>query len=213
LTDFFSSLASGLPRGTTAGLLPGPLQTVLIQRTLALGWRRSIIGILAPPLSDIPVILLVVVLFRSLPDTIIDLIRIAGGLFLLWLAWGGFKGWRAGQSIGAGDSTAPVDTSSNIRFLWRMLLVSLMGPGPWVFWATVNGPIFTDAIRISPLNGLGFLIGFYVPFMLILAGWIFLFDRLRLLNPRITRALLLVTVVVLALLGLQLIAQGLGIIA
>jgi threonine/homoserine/homoserine lactone efflux protein len=209
----FSFLAAGVPRGLTAGLLPGPLQTVLIQRTLALGWRRAIIGVLAPLISDIPVILLVVVLFRQLPDTVIQIIRIGGGLFLLYLAWGGLESWRSGRAIGADDSGKPADTSSDLRFLGRLMLVSLLGPGPWVFWATVNGPIFTDALRESALHGLAYLVGFYLPFMSVLGGWILVFDRLRLLDARITRALLLVAILALALLGVQLIAQGLGLIA
>ena len=53
---------------------------------------------------------------------------------------------------------------------------------------------------------------FYGTFLGILAGWVLIFDRLRRVNPKVTRALVLVTVIVLALLGVSLIAQGAGLI-
>jgi threonine/homoserine/homoserine lactone efflux protein len=212
MNDITPIVLRALTLGLTAGLLPGALQTVLIQKTLAQGWRRAIIGILAPLLSDLPLIVIVLLLFSQFPPVVVQIIRIAGGIFLLYLAWGSLRNWRRGGTIGDGPAT-DVRDESDLRFLGRMALVSLLSPGPYIFWGTVNGPLLRQGLDISPLGGLAFLLAFYVPFLFVLGGWVIVFDRLRTLNPRITRGLVLITIIVLAVLGFQLVLQGLGLIA
>ncbi len=53
-------IARGFTLGLTAGILPGPLQTYLIQTTLLQGWRKALIIVISPLLADLPLIVLTV---------------------------------------------------------------------------------------------------------------------------------------------------------
>lgn len=209
----FSLLASGVSLGLSAGMLPGPLQTVLIQNALAHGWRYSIIGIFSPLVADIPVILLVMVVLSQFPPELARLLQIGGGLFLLYMAWGGWKSWRAGESIGGGLANDPIERQSRRKYFARVVAINLLSPGPYIFWGTVNGPLLRQGLDDSLIAGAGFMLAFYGVFLGILAGWVFIFDRLRRVNPKVTRSLVLVTVIALVFLGVRLIAQGVGLIS
>jgi threonine/homoserine/homoserine lactone efflux protein len=53
-----------------AAVQPGPFQTYLIASTMTRGWRRTAPAVLAPLLSDIPIIAIVMFLarVRRVPD-------------------------------------------------------------------------------------------------------------------------------------------------
>lgn len=204
-------IARGITLGFTAGVLPGPLQTYLINTTLLLGWRKSLIIILAPLIMDGPLIVLVLFFFRQFPPELLRALQIAGGLFVLWLAWGAWQQVRAGVSIGPGEDGAVDSTQRQI--MARAVLMNVLSPAPYVFWTTVNGPLLIQGLQQSVWHGLAFLVSFYGTFLLIMSLIVLLFDRLRRLDERVTRAVLLITVVVLVFFGLSLLAQGLGLIA
>lgn len=201
---------SAVSLGLSASLLPGPLQTYLIQLTLSLGWRRSLIAVLSPLIADIPVIVLMVFILSQFPADITRYLQIVGGFFVLWLAWGTWRQLRAGVLLGAGSGTLDMTPK---QVLVRMIGVNLLSPGPYIFWSTVNGPLLIQGLQQSVFHALGFLVGFYGTFLGMLTVYVFVFDRVRNLDPRITRLLLMITVVALVYLGLRLIGQGFGLIA
>jgi threonine/homoserine/homoserine lactone efflux protein len=215
MNELLTILFAAARLGLTAGLMPGPLQTVLIQHTLLSGWKRAIFGIFAPILADIPVVLVIMLLLSQFPPILLQGVRIIGGCFLLYLTWGTLRSWRRGETLGNGTAPEVQAASSDgrLRFLLRMTIVSLLSPMPYLFWGTVNGPLLREALAISALGGAAFIVVYYVPLLGVLSGWVLVFDRLRHLDQRITRGIVLLAAVVLALLGLQLIAQGLGLIA
>lgn len=202
-------IARGLTLGFTAGMLPGPLQTYIIQTTLTQGWRKALIIIISPLLADFPLILLTVFVLAQFPPGFIRAIQIVGGLFVLWLARGAWINFRAGAVIGAGGEAV---TLSSRHLIARAWLVNMLSPGPYVFWGTVNGPLLVQALRESVWHGLVFLVAFYGTFLAILLGFILVFNRVRALDPRVTRALLLIITVLLVGFGVTLIAQGIGVL-
>jgi len=207
MLDFF---LRGFTIGLNAGLLPGPIQTYLAQTSLIYGWRRAMIGVFSPLVADIPVIILSVLVLSSISDTAIRLLRIGGGVFILWLAWGSLKSIRAGVLIGEG---APVDvTLSSGKLFRRMVGVNIFSPAPWLFWSTVNGPLLIEGWRQTPLTGLGFLIGFYGTLIGMFALIVLAFGWLRGVNPVVTRSLMMAATALLILIGISFIVQGLGVI-
>ena len=83
-----SYLLQGAALGITAAATPGPFQAFLINQTLVGGWRRSLPLAFAPLISDPPIILAVILLLNQIPDNFEQLISLAGGAFVLFLAWG-----------------------------------------------------------------------------------------------------------------------------
>lgn len=205
-----SLITSGVTLGWTAGLLPGPLKTYLIQTTLMLGWRRALIIVVSPLIADFPLILLVVFVLAQFPPEFIRAIQLIGGVFVLWLAWGAWKQFRAGTFVKPGEE-AP--GTSHRKVLGGALLLNVLSPGPYIFWGTVNGPLLVQGLRESIFHGLAFLVAFYGTFLGTMIAQIVIFDRLRRIDPRVTRALLLIIALALVLFGASLIGQGLGIIA
>jgi threonine/homoserine/homoserine lactone efflux protein len=205
-------LLNGMALGLTAGVQPGPLQAVLIQVTLARGWRRSIVGVFAPLIADIPIVILTLILLSQVSSTVVRLLQIGGGAFLLYLAYQSWRSWRSGAALGdTGEASA--DTELNWRYFLRMVTVIWLSPGPYIFWGTVNGPLFIQGLQESLLSGLAFLVGFYGAFIGFLSAIVIVFDRLRHVDRRVTRVILLATVIALAVFGLRFLAQGLGLIA
>lgn len=199
-------IVRGVSLGFSAGVLPGPLQAYIINATLTLGWRRSIVVIFSPLITDIPIVALIVFILGQLPSGAIPALRIVGGLFLLWIAYGTWKQYRAGVTIGG---NIDANTASQ-RALLRGVLMNFVSPGPYLFWSTVNGPLLLEGLQQSIWYGIAFLLAFYGTFLGLLAATVFIFDRLRTLDERVTRGLLLLTMVILVWFGMTLITQGIG---
>jgi threonine/homoserine/homoserine lactone efflux protein len=200
-------IARGAGLGVSATLIPGPLQTLIINSALAYGWRKSLLIALAPLIADIPVIVLTFTVLNALPAPLLVALRLIGGVFILYLAYSSYQGYRAGATMGS-DGNLPQTTP--LALLRRAVVVNILGPGPWVFWTTVHGPTVLSTAQQSPLAAILYVLAFYGIFFVGLTVIIVIFDRLRQLDPRITRRIILVSIIVLAFFGASLLWQGIG---
>jgi threonine/homoserine/homoserine lactone efflux protein len=165
-------------------------------QTLRQGWRKTLPMIFAPLLSDGPVIVIVLLALSRMPDWWLQVLRLAGGLFALYLAAGTFRAWR---DFNLQPQIPPAGIRQN---LFRAVLVNLLNPGPYLFWSLVTGPLLLSGWQESPLNGIWLLAGFYVTLILTLAGFIMLCAGSDKLGPRVTRILLGISGIALAAFGL-----------
>lgn len=148
-------LVQGLTLGAAAGAQPGPFQAYLINQAMRLGWRRALLAAFAPLVSDGPIIALVLLALSQVPGWMARLLNAAGGVFILYLAWDAARAWRRF------DPQAAVHAPQGSQSLWRAALMNALNPNPYIFWSLVTGPILLRGWRETPLNGLGFLLGFY----------------------------------------------------
>ena len=74
---------------------PGPLQAYLIAQTANHGWKRTLPAALSPLLSDGPIVVVAVLVLSRLPGWFALWLRLAGGVFVLYLAFGAFRTWSA----------------------------------------------------------------------------------------------------------------------
>ncbi len=200
-------LAQGAGLGLTAAGTPGPLQALLISQTLGWGWRRGLPLALAPLIADAPIVLLTTFLLGQLPALALRLIGVTGGLFVLYLARQLVGQWRAVRGLPAGGATGPNGTAQiGMR---QAVLVNYASPGPYVFWALVNGPLLLEALDQSAGHAIAFLAGFYGVFIAGMGLMVLAFDRARRLGPRLTAGLMLATIAVLVLFGALLLWRGL----
>ncbi|MBC8333787.1 MAG: LysE family transporter [Anaerolineales bacterium] len=188
-------ILQGLTLGFAAGAQPGPFQTYLITQSLANGWKKTIIAAFAPLVSDGPIILITLLLLRQLPKSLQRGLYVAGGIFILYLAWSSFKQWRAFD-----EST--VDRSQNQTGLWKAALMNLISPGPYIFWSLVSGPIFLKGLSESPSNGFAFMAAFYGTMILLNVVVIIIIGLASQIGERIRRGLLLFASIALSLFGL-----------
>ncbi len=130
-----------------------------------------------------------------MPQGFLRGLEVAGGLFLAWLAWGAFR--TAGDTYG-GSSRPP--ESAGGSFL-RAAVVNAAGPGPWIFWSTVCGPILIEAWRAAPASGIAFLAGFYLLLVGGKAALVVAFGLAGRIGPRTARGLGLASAALMAGMG------------
>ena len=194
-------LILGMTYAFAAAVQPGPLQTYLISQTLSHGWRRTLPAAFSPLISDGPVIVLVLLVLSRVPVWLVQGLRLAGGVFVLYLAWGAVKAWRGYDA----QQMAPAPSS-----LLRAALVNVLNPNPYISWSLVLGPLLLKGWREAPANGVALLAAFYGTMVLSLAGTIALFAAARNLGPRVTRVLIGLASVALACFGCYLLWSGVG---
>jgi len=189
-------LIQGIGYGFSAAVQPGPFQTYLISQTLDRGGRATLPAILAPLVSDGPIILLVLLVLSRVPEEMQQLLYLAGGLFVLTLAWGAFKAWRDFDA----EKTETAHTGQ--QNVLKAALMNALSPSPYIYWSLVTGPILLSGWRETPAHGIGFLAGFYGALIPTLAGIILLFSRARQLGPKVNRCLLGISAIALSGFGL-----------
>src|ERR1044071_5548347 len=87
-------ILQGIGYGLAAAAQPGPFQTYLISQTLIKGWKRTLPAAFAPLVSDGPIIALCLLLLSQIPLWLQRFLHVAGGLFLLYLAYSTYKSWK-----------------------------------------------------------------------------------------------------------------------
>jgi threonine/homoserine/homoserine lactone efflux protein len=200
--SFLSYLLQGAALGFAAAISPGPFQTYLISESLSSGWRRGAPVAFAPLISDLPIILVSLFLLNQLPESFLQGISIAGGLFALYLAWHLWIGWRKEADL------PQENTISSRGSLQRGVIANFLTPGPYLFWTLVSGPILLSALRQSIPFGAAFLIGFYGAMVLSLLAIAMVFSQARRLGPRMVHILLLLSIIILIIFAGALLKQG-----
>ncbi len=201
-----SFLFQGFVLGLPAAAQPGPFQAYLLAQTMKNGWRRTLPAALAPLISDGPIILLVVLLLTRLPPAFLRALQIAGALFLLFLAWRAVQSFRRAGLVSAPSAAAARQS------IVEAAIMNLLNPNPYIYWATVTGPILVAAWRQSPLHGAAFLLGFYGTLVGGLALFVLFSGGARQLGPRVSRTLTLVSAVALFGFALYQLSLGLGLL-
>jgi len=202
---FLDYLVPGITFGLAAAAQPGPLMLYLISRTLRAGWKRTLAGIFAPLVSDGPIAVICLLVLGALPPDLLHYIRIAGGLFILWLAFGAAKAWKK-RKTGNPEFTEP---GSQGKTILDATVVNILNPGPWIGWSLIVGPMFIEGWRQAPGYGISLLSGFYGTMFLISGLIIYSVDKARERVPRLQRLFLGLSALFLAGIGIYQLARGL----
>jgi len=149
-----TALASGAFLGLSCGVAPGPLLALLLAQTLRHGPGEGCKIALTPLVTDAPIIVVALVVAAKLAELrpLLGLVSLAGGAFVLYLAWDSFRPVR----VGAETPSEPP------RSWFKGIVTNLLSPHPWLFWLTVGAAILARAIAQSWLVAVAFLFGFYL---------------------------------------------------
>jgi len=136
-------------RGTVAG----PLLALVISQTLRYGLREGLRVAVAPLISDVPVVLscLFVLSRVSGLGPALAWVSILGGVFVGYL---GFESFRA-------SGPDPGEVRTQPRSLSKAVLLNLLNPHVYLFWATVGGPMLLKVSAGRTARPLAFAGGFY----------------------------------------------------
>jgi len=196
----------GAALGFSAAATPGSLQTLLISETLLGGFKRGARITLAPLITDAPIIIAVLFVLQRVPPIVVQILSLAGGVFVLYLAWSLFKQWRRNTQVQVNVEGAQ---SIGWKGLWRASIVNWLNPNPYIFWTLVGGPTLIAALNQSIAYGVAFLVGMYGVFVGSMLIIVAVFHFARNFGPRVVRGLLLISIGVLAIFGVLLLTRGL----
>ena len=145
-------LLAGVTLGLSAGISPGPLLALVVSQTIRHGFREGAKVAFAPVITDFPIIFLSTLLLANLSEyrAVLGLLSIAGGLFLVVLAYGNIK---TGGMVVALDEGEP-------RSFLKGVMVNALSPHPYIFWMTVGGPLIMRGATENLLAPALFIAGF-----------------------------------------------------
>jgi threonine/homoserine/homoserine lactone efflux protein len=197
-------IAGAFGLGATLGLLPGPVQFVLLTEATRGGVRRGFAA-MAGANGTFGVMLLSLAAGLAViapAETALRVLKIAGGAFLVFLAADAFVATVRGldEDPGRGRGRTP---------LIRGVFAVLLNPGAWVFLATTASALFASAVEdggrplallaaVVMLGGVSLVDGI----MVLLGGGIRRFEE------RVARWLTPILAVGLAVFGVILLIEG-----
>lgn len=147
-------LLAGITLGLSAGFAPGPLFALVISQSLTYGLKEGIITACAPIITDVPIIIIALLVMSELGayKSVLGYISIAGAAFISYLAYKSFM--IKGVSLDVrSDEANSVSKSAMVNFL---------SPNPYLFWISVGSPIILQAKEQGVASVVAFLAGFYI---------------------------------------------------
>ncbi len=140
------AVALGLP----AGLLPGPLLTLVVSQAVRHGRRAGMRVAAAPLFSDAPIVAATVLVLSRLAafHGILGSISLIGAAFLCILAY------RSVQVESATAGERPLSLAKGVA-------ANVLNPNPYLFWFSVGAPLLVDAWQTGVGAALSFLAAFY----------------------------------------------------
>jgi threonine/homoserine/homoserine lactone efflux protein len=189
-------LLYGFILGLAVTVQPGPFLAFIISQTLRNGWRRTLPAVFAPLLTDGPIAVLAILVLSHFSSEWIQWLRIAGGLFILYLAWSAYRSWK--------NYSAPLILTdpAGKKSLLQAAVVNLLNPGPYLGWSLVMGPLLLKGWHESFLNGILLITGFYGIMIVTLTLVILVFHFAGNIGIRLNRVLIGITALALAAFGL-----------
>ena len=157
---------------------------------------------ISPLISDAPTIAVTLLVLTRLPTGFTQWLRVAGGAFVLYLAWGALQTWRRWTPAAA---SPPVTAQGSV---FQAALVNLLNPNPWISWSLVLGPLLVKAWREAPALGVSLLVGFYSVMIAGTAAIIVIFGMAKKLGPGVSRIIAGISAVALAAFGGYLLWTG-----
>jgi threonine/homoserine/homoserine lactone efflux protein len=182
---------------------PGPFQAFLFSQSLANGWRKTIPLVFAPLISDLPVIILVLLILTNVPHEVLQILQCFGGMFLLYLAFKAYKTWRTFNSDVKKGRT-------HDRNLFKAVIVNLLNPAPYLGWSLVMGPMLIKGWSENPVNGIILLIGFYGSMIINSAIMVIIFSATLNLGQKVNRLLIAISVIILIIFGFYQLFSGIA---
>ena len=153
MADIASLALAGVSLGLSAGFSPGPLLTLVLSQTLAHGPREGVKVALAPVLTDAPILLAAWLLLSRAAGhpAVLGVVALAGAALLVRYGWECFK---APPPQAGSPRQAP-------RSVLRGMAANFANPHPYLFWATIGGPLLLKAGQSSGAAGVVTFLGVF----------------------------------------------------
>lgn len=192
----------GITFALTAAAQPGPLMAFIVSQTLKGGFRKTWTAAFAPVLSDAPIILLALLLLTNIPVWFASVLQLAGGFFILYLAYGAYKSWKNS------DPAIESKSDSANQTLAKAIIVNLLNPNPYIGWSLILGPLLIKGYNEGIENAAALIISFYSGMAIFLLVIIYIFSIARKLGDKLIKIALGLSATFLLMFGLYYIVVG-----
>jgi threonine/homoserine/homoserine lactone efflux protein len=155
MTDnLWQFISAGVLLGLTSGLSPGPLLTLVLTQTIRHNRAEGIKVALSPLITDLPIILITVLILGRLAqfDIFLAIISFIGAIFL---------GYLGVESLRIRELNFDVKDPKS-GSLKKGIIANFLNPSPYLFWATVGTPLMFKAYKTDLLTSIFFMASFYV---------------------------------------------------
>ena len=190
-----ADLIPAVAYGFAGAVTPGPLLMFLLSQAVSNGWRRTLPAAFSPLITDGPVAVLVLAALSQVPAGLIHSLRLVGGAFILYLAFGALKAWRRFNAEEA------VPAESDPKSLLKAVVINWLNPNLYLGWSLILGPMVLGVWHTSPLAGFSLIGAFYAALITTMIALVLVFAAARVLGPRIQRILIACSAAALAFLG------------
>ena len=148
-----SFIISGFLLGLS-GLIPGPLFTLVVFETLKHGVKEGIKVSASPLITDLPIILVTLLIFSRLSgiDSLLGIIAFTGSAFLIYLSFESFSFKGSVTDLGDRKSHA----------IKKGIIANLLNPSPYIFWFSIGAPTVVKAYNEGILYAAVFMMVFYL---------------------------------------------------
>lgn len=147
-------ISAGVLLGLSSGLSPGPLLTLVLTQTIRHNRAEGIKVALSPLITDLPIILITVLILGRLArfDIFLAIISFVGAIFLAYLGV---------ESLRSKELNLDVKDSKS-GSLKKGIIANFLNPSPYLFWTTVGTPLLLKAYKTDLLASILFMLLFYV---------------------------------------------------
>lgn len=164
-------ISAGVLLGLSSGLSPGPLLTLVLTQTIRHNRAEGIKVALSPLITDLPIILITVLIMGRLSrfGIFLAIISFVGAIFLAYLGV---------ESLRSKELNLEVRDSKS-GSLKKGIIANFLNPSPYLFWTTVGTPLLLKACKTDLLTSILFMVLFYVFLIGSKAVVAFLVDRTK----------------------------------
>lgn len=144
-----------------AAITPGPLMALIISETLRHGKGNGIKIALAPLITDLPIMLLGILVLSKLEhlDTLLGFISLLGAGYLMYLAY-------ENVTIKA----VHLEKVPKSKSIAKGIIANFLNPNPYIFYFSILGPLAVKGMKENFLFGPLSVVVFLGVFVLILIG-------------------------------------------
>jgi threonine/homoserine/homoserine lactone efflux protein len=146
MTAWNEHIVPAFALGAALGAAPGPVQLLILSETARSGLAQGFRVMLGANGTVLALMVVLALGFSSAEpsETVIDVLRVVGGIFLIYLA---LSELRTIRRHAQSDGAAPASRSpgSSLGPTTRGILLVLVNPGVWIFLATTASAVVAEA--------------------------------------------------------------------
>ncbi len=192
-------LSQSLGLGFSAAVMPGSFQTYLISESLLKGIKKALPIAFVPIISDLPIIAITMLILNQAPLWFLDLLKIIGGIFIIYLSYLAFKSSRKIDDL---------KTDSKPFNILKAITINFLNPNVWLYWSTIGASLLITNWQKQKIIAILFLMGFYSAMVITNIAFVVIFTKAGQRKKNLRPVLLSISTIVLFAFGVFNLYQG-----